>query len=171
MCRLQFDYTRLPLQGMLQETLSVIHKVLTMDTEGLKKIWEDPITRAQFKLQLNDMWVMMFLSLLVTFIFGKSLDVDKPFNSAEVYKEVKKMGPLKNLTYNVLSGALTDSQLQNILGSFTSKPPILSSAQRFISSSANVLTGDISMVNWMTKNFGVIRDFEGIAETMDDKYR
>lgn len=54
-CRLYFDYNSLPLQGMLQESLKMYKKILTLDTEGIKELWKDPTTRAMFRLQLHDL--------------------------------------------------------------------------------------------------------------------
>lgn len=37
-CRLYFDYSGLPMQGMLQESCKVYKSLLTMDREKLKKV-------------------------------------------------------------------------------------------------------------------------------------
>ena len=65
-----------------------------------------------------------------------------------IYKSaVKKAGPTSNLAYNVIAGSMADSQLPNIITSFTDRPPSISSAQRFVTSSMKVITGDASAAN------------------------
>lgn len=78
---------------------------------------------------------MAFLTFVVNLIFGSAEDVDQPANPTKVYQAVKKAGPIENLTYNVLTGSMSDSQLFNIIGSFTDRPPVISAAQRFATSS------------------------------------
>ena len=170
-CRLYYDYTGLPMQGMLQESMNVYKSVLSFDQDKINEIWSDPTTRAMFKLQLHDLWLMAFMTVLVTFIFGSALDVDKPLNQKKVLSAVKKAGPTSNLAYNVIAGSMADSQLPNIITSFTDRPPSISSAQRFVTSSMKVITGDASAANWMTRNVGMLRDFQGLTENLDNQLK
>ena len=56
------------------------------------------------------------------------------------------MGPIENLTYNVIAGSIDDFQLTNILGSFANRPAVLTSAQKMVVTSMNVITGKANMV-------------------------
>lgn len=168
-CRLYYDYSGMPMQGMLQESWNVYKSLLSMDQEKINEIWSDPTTRAMFKLQLHDMWLMALMSLLVTFIFGSAMDVDKPLDPSKVYSAVKKTGPINNLTYNVITGAMADSQLPNIINAFTDRPPVASALSRFATSTMNVITGDASIAGWATRNIGAIRDFQGLADNLKNQ--
>lgn len=78
---------------------------------------------------------MAFLTFIVNLIFGSAEDVDDPTNYAKVYQAIKKTGPVENLAYNVITGSMADSQLFNIVSSFTDRPPVISAVQRFAKSS------------------------------------
>ena len=86
------------------------------------------------------------LGLFVTFIFGSAFDLDNPASKNEVRKALRDMGPIENLSYNVIAGSIDDFQLTNILGSFANKPALLTSAQRMVVTSMNVITGKANMV-------------------------
>ena len=161
--RLYFDYSGLPMQGMLQESVKVWKSLLSFNQEKINEVWSDPTTRAMFKLQLHDLWLMMFMTALVTFIFGEITDTNEPLNAKKVSAAVRKMGPVENLTYNVITGSMADSQLGNIIASFGDKPPTIGSLQRFGSSSMKVILGDASIAEWLTRNVGMLRDFQGLA--------
>lgn len=167
-CRLYYDYEGLPMQGMLQETVKVYKALLDFATpEGrqkLKEAWADPTTRTMFKLQWHDLFVAAMLTWLVTFLFGTAEDVDEPLNAQKVRAAVRKAGPLENFTYSVITGSLADSQLQNILGSFTDDPPTVVALQKFGKTTMGLLTGDYSIAYWITKNIGALGDFQGMAE-------
>lgn len=141
-CRLYFDYDQLPFQGMLQANLKFMKAVLTWNQEDINKLWKDPTTRAMLKLSLNDMWINMFVLMLINTIFGSSADVENPaLNPAKVRTAMANKGPLESLAYNVLAGALQDSQLTNILGSFAQDPPLISNMQRLIKSTGSLMFG------------------------------
>lgn len=168
-CKLYYDYEGLPMQGMLQESIKVYKSILGLSEEKFSEIWKDPTTRAMFKLQIHDMWIMAFLSFLVNLIFGSAEDVDNPADPAAVYKAVKKMGPIENLAYNVITGSMADSQLPNIINAFTDKPPVLSALKRFANTSMNMITGDCNVTYWLTQNVGALRDFQGMVDTMNNQ--
>lgn len=167
-CRLYYDYSGLPMQGMLQESLKVYKSLITMDRQKLKELWSDPTTRAMFKLQLHDLWLMAFLTMLVTLIFGDAEGVDEPLNPIKVRAAVKKAGPIENFAYNIITGSMADSQLGNILSSFTDKPPMISALKRFGTSSMKMITGNASIAWWLTKNIGILSDFQGMAEVYNN---
>ena len=120
------------------------------------------------QLALHDTFLMGFLGLLVTFIFGSAFDLDNPASKNEVRKALRDMGPIENLTYNVIAGSIDDFQLTNILGSFANRPALLTSAQKLAVTSMNVITGKANMVYWATQNFGLIKDFQGAAKHLTD---
>lgn len=167
-CRLFYDYEGLPMQGMLQESFNFLKNVLTWNTEDLKRMLDDPTSRAMLQLAFHDTFIMGFLGLLVTFIFGSAFDLDNPASKNEVRKALRDMGPIENLTYNVIAGSIDDFQLTNILGSFANRPALLTSAQKMVATSMNVITGKANMVYWATQNFGLIRDFQGAAKHLTD---
>ena len=107
---------------------------------------DDPTSRAMLQLAFHDTFIMGFLGLLVTFIFGSAFDLDNPASRSEVRKALRDMGPIENLSYNVIAGSIDDFQLTNILGSFANKPALLTSAQKMVATSMNVITGKANMV-------------------------
>ena len=88
---------------------------------------------------------MAFLTMLVNLIFGDAEGVDEPLNPTKVRAAVKQAGPIENFAYNIITGSMADSQLGNILGSFTDKPPMISALTRFGTSSIKMITGDASI--------------------------
>ena len=121
------------------------------------------------KLCFNDMWVTLFMLMIVNTIFGQSEDVENPgVNWEKVRLAMKDKGPMENLAYAVLTGAMQDSQLNNILGQFGQDPPLISNAQRLIKSTTNLMFGKSSTAYWVTQNVGMLRDFQGIAKTLND---
>lgn len=88
------------------------------------------------------MWITMFMLMLVNTIFGNTADVENPaLNPSKVRTAMGNKGPLESLSYNVLAGALQDSQLTNILGSFAQDPPLVSNMQRLIKTTGNMMFG------------------------------
>lgn len=164
--RLYYDYTGLPMEGMLQESWKVYKSILSLDSEKIKQIWSDPTTRAMFKLQLHDLWFMAAMTLIVTLIVGNLFDANEPLNVQSVRRAAKKVGPFQSFAYDVITGSMADSQLPNILNSFTDRPPVVTAVQRFGTSSWKVITGDANVGYWMTRNIGALRDFEGLVSDM-----
>ena len=167
-CRQYYEYTGMPMEGMLQSSWSFTRALFTMDGEELKALWEDPTKRTMLKLMLHDQFLMMLAGFLITFIFGRGLDADKPLNPFEVRKLAKQAGPATSFAYNVLAGSVEDAQFQNLMTNFSNKPPFIVAAQRLGTSSWDLLTGDSNLVHWATKNFGAVRDFEGLAAQLND---
>ena len=168
-CRLYFDYDQMPFQGMLQASLKFAKAVLTWNQEDINKMWSNPTTRAMLKLCFNDMWVTLFMLMIVNTIFGQSADVENPgVNWEKVRLAMRDKGPMENLAYAVLTGAMQDSQLNNILGQFGQDPPLISNAQRLIKSTTNLMFGKSNIAYWVTQNVGMFRDFQGIAKTLND---
>lgn len=121
------------------------------------------------KLCFNDMWVTLFMLMIVNTIFGQSADVENPgVNWEKVRLAMRDKGPMENLAYAVLTGAMQDSQLNNILGQFGQDPPLISNAQRLIKSTTNLMFGKSNIAYWVTQNVGMFRDFQGIAKTLND---
>lgn len=166
--RLYFDYEGIPMEGMLQEQLYMLKSLATMNVgEFVKTMKEDPIKRGYWLLGMHDMWVMMLMEFLVTFVFGSIFEVehkDGKRYKAEVRQAMRKVDPGSQLLYNVLIGSFADSQFPNVIGSFTDKPPVLMAAQRFGRSSWNLITDDHNLGYFLTQNFGALRDFQGIAK-------
>lgn len=166
---LYYDYTGLPMQGMLQESFKVYKSLLSFNSETIKEVWSDPTTRAMFKLQIHDLWFMAMMTLIVNWIAAGIFDVDKPTDYAAVRRAAKKTGPLESFAYDIITGSMADSQLPNILNSFTDKPPVVSALERFATSSWKVITGDQNLAYWTTRNVGALRDFEGLVTRVTDK--
>ena len=168
-CRLYYDYTGMPMQGMLQESWKFISALYKLDSEKLKKLWNDPTSRIMFQLAMHDTFFMGLMIFLTNIIFGNIEDVKNPvINPSKVYQAVKKTGPIENLVYNVINGSMSDFMFTNIINSFTDKPPVISAANRFITSSMNLITGNSSITNWLTKNIGMLRDFEGLTDQINN---
>lgn len=168
-CRLYYDYTGMPMQGMLQETCKFISALSKLDSEKLKELWNDPTSRIMFQLAMHDTFFMGLMIFLTNIIFGNIEDVKNPgINPSKVYQAVKKTGPIENLVYNVINGSMSDFMFTNIINSFTDKPPVISAANRFITSSMNLITGNSSITNWLTKNIGMLRDFEGLTDQINN---
>lgn len=167
-CRLLFAYEGSPMQGIFQESLNVYKSLLTMNPEKIKKVWSDPTTRAMFMLQLHDLWFLGLMTFLVTYIFGTMEDVNNPLSQRAVYSAMRKAGPVESLAYNVLAGSMADFSLPNILGSIADKPPVISAITKFATTSMNLITGDSSVTNWLTRNIGAIRDLEGLTNMIDE---
>lgn len=161
--RLYYDYSGLPMEGMLQESFKVYKAILSMDSEKIKEIWSDPTTRAMFKLQIHDLWFMAAMTFILTLIAGNLFDANDPLSKESVRRAAKKIGPLQSFAYDVITGSMADSQLPNILNSFTDRPPVVTALQRFGTSSWKVITGDANIGYWMTRNIGALRDFEGLV--------
>ena len=164
--RLYYDYTGLPMEGMLQESCKVYKSILSMDSEKIKEVWSDPTTRAMFKLQIHDLWFMAVMTFILTLIAGNLFDANEPLSKESVRRAAKKIGPMQSFAYDVITGSMADSQLPNILNSFTDRPPVVTALQRFGTSSWKVITGDANIGYWMTRNVGALRDFEGLVSDM-----
>lgn len=57
----------------------------------------------------------------------------KPYVNT-VASKMRAQDPYGQLTYNVLAGSFVDSQLPNIVQSFTDKPPVAVALERFATS-------------------------------------
>lgn len=166
-CQLYYDYTGLPLQGMLQESFKVVKTALSFDQKKLNEVWSDPTTRSMFWLQLHDLWFMAFMTLIINMILSNWLEIDNPklLNNSKFRSQLRaKANPLEGFTYDVITGSLADSQLPNILNSFTDRPPMITAVQRFVKSSYDVIIGDQNLAYWATRNFGALRDFESLVK-------
>ena len=161
--RLYYDYEGIPMNGLLWESAHFVKTVLTWDQEELDRIWNDPVERGYLLLALHDQFIMMLLTLLVTFITGEFADVDEPLNAQKVRNAVKMMGPTEQLAYNVVWGSLKDSQFQNILGNFAQNPPVVTQVQRFVTSNWQVITRKHTIPYAFTSNIGAIRNFQGLV--------
>lgn len=160
---LYYDYEGIPLNGLLQESWRFLKDVATMNQEDLNEMWNDPTHRGLLMLALHDQFVMMLMTLLVTFLTGTLADVDEPLNEAKVRSAVRNRGPIDQLTYNVIWGSLQDSQFHNILGNFAQNPPMVTQISKFLKSSWQVIAGDHDLPYALTQNVGMIRNFQGMA--------
>lgn len=161
--RLYFDYEGIPMNGLLWESAHFVKSIITMDQEEMNRIWNDPVERGYLLLAMHDQFIMMLLTLLVTFITGEFADLDEPLNERKVRNAVKTMGPAEQLAYNVVWGSLQDSQFQNILGNFAQNPPMVTQISRFVSSNWQVITGKHTIPYIFTSNIGAIRNFQGLV--------
>ena len=109
---------------------------------------------------------MAAMTLIVTLITGNLFDAKEPLSVQSVRRAAKKVGPFQSFAYDVITGSMADSQLPNILNSFTDRPPVVTAVQRFGTSSWKVITGDANVGYWMTRNIGALRDFEGLVSDM-----
>ena len=122
-----------------------------------------------FQLAIHDTFFIGLMIFLTNLIFGNIEDVKNPgINPSKVYQAVKKTGPVENLVYNVINGSMSDFMFTNIINSFTDKPPVISAVNRFVTSSTNLITGNSSITNWLTKNIGMLRDFEGLTDQINN---
>ena len=158
-----YDYEGIPLNGLLQESWRFLKDIGTMNQEDLNELWNDPTHRGLLMLALHDQFVMMLMTLLVTFLTGTMADVNEPLNESKVRNAVRNMGPVEQLTYNVVWGSLQDSQFHNILGNFAQNPPMVTQVSKFLKSSWQVIAGDHELPYALTQNVGMIRNFQGIA--------
>lgn len=100
--RVYYDYEGIPMNGILWESATFMKHLLTLDGEKLKEMWNNPVDRGYLLIGLHDQFIMMLLAFIVTFITGEFADVDEPTNPAKVRAAIRKMGPVEQLTYNVL---------------------------------------------------------------------
>lgn len=166
--RVYYDYEGIPMNGILWESASFLKSLLTMDGEKLKEMWNNPVDRGYLLIGLHDQFIMMLLAFIVTFITGEFADIDEPLDTSKVRAAVKKMGPIEQLTYNVLWGATQDSQFNNIIGSFAQNPPLITQVQKFGTSAWQVVTGTHSIPYLFTNNIGAFRNFQGLVTTAED---
>lgn len=165
--KLYFDYSGIPMEGMIQEQLSFGKYLMSLDEEGLKDLWNDPIRRGYFLLGMHDWWIMMLMSFLTTFVLGNIFNIEKKdgeLYTKTVVKQVRDIDPGSQLLYNVLVGSMADSQLPNLVSSFTDKPPVIGAVSKFATSSFKLMTGDSNLGYYLTQNLGIARDFQGIAK-------
>lgn len=166
--RVYYDYEGIPMNGILWESATFMKHLLTLDGEKLKEMWNNPVDRGYLLIGLHDQFIMMLLAFIVTFITGEFADVDEPTNPAKVRAAIRKMGPVEQLTYNVLWGSTQDSQINNIIGNFTQNPPLITQIQRFGTSCWQAVTGTHSIPYIFTNNIGAIRNFNGLVLTAED---
>ena len=159
---LYYEYEGIPMNGLLHESWQFVKDVLTWNQEDLKEIWNDPTRRGLLMLALHDWLIMAILSMITTFITGEFADVDEPLNAYKVRAAVRNMGPIDQLTYNVIWGSMQDSQPQNILGNFAQQPPLVTQIAKFVTSCNQIVTGKHSFPYAVTQNVGMIRNFQGM---------
>lgn len=170
--RLYFDYEGIPMEGMLGEQLQFVKSLVTLDTKGFSELWHDPIRRGYFLLGCHDMWLMVLMGILVNFIFGNIYDIekkDKQLYATTVRRQIRDVDPTGQLLYNVLTGSFLDTQLPQILGQFTDRPPVITAATKFGQSTLKLFEGESSLPYWTTQNWGMFRDFQGITKRALEK--
>lgn len=174
--RVYYDYEGIPMEGLFQEFLHFGKALAKMDFKTFKELWDNPTDRGFFLLALHDQFLMALLMMLATFVFGNVADAEHPWNIAEVSKEIKKMGPLQQVAFNVIEGSTVDAQFiglgkgnQGILQGMASNPPTLTAIQRFISTNARMINGKQSLPFTAAQNIGAIRTFQGVLKNIDPK--
>ena len=174
--RVYYDYEGIPMEGLFQEFLHFGKALAKMDFKTFKELWDNPTDRGFFLLALHDQFLMALLMMLATFVFGNVADAEHPWNIAEVSREMKKMGPLQQVAFNVIEGSTVDAQFiglgggnQGILQGMASNPPTLTAVKRFISTNARMINGKQSLPFTAAQNIGAIRTFQGVLKDIDPR--
>lgn len=132
-------------EGILYSMISYIKAFGKLDYKEFQKLWNDETKRANLFLFIHDMGIMLLLGLLVKAMFS--------------WKELTEDPWIKRCTASILYGSFQDGPIYNIIGGMLGdlNPPIYGTIKNMFNNVGEVLTGDRSLWEGVTENFGALR--------------
>ena len=152
-----------PMEGILFSWMRFTKAIWHRDQTELNELWKNPLYRKNLLMGLWDMFIMSMFVLLVRMLFGL-------FTEEDLSKNITSQNWITQWTYGVLTGSTQDGQIHQILHSmFTDlNPPLIGQIRNFADSCWGVITGDDNIVYAMTRNFGAVREFQGLAKQLSE---
>ncbi len=149
-----------PMEGMFHSSWSVI-KTLN-DPKEFKKIWNNPLKRAQFILSLNDTLLMALMSLILTALFAGIVDEDNWWSSKDVMSATRESGMIPDFGYKVFWGMTQDSNIFNVVSSMFSdvNPPLFTSIKKLASTIGSTLAGNTGLAEAIVSQFGALKPLQ-----------
>lgn len=135
--------------GMLPATWGFLTKICTLDTEGFRELWNNPIDRGQLLNGLMDtLGLMLFLALL-KITYGEDVITNKADQDWWT-----------QWSYGVLTGFAEDGPINMVLGSVVQGiiPPAFQSVKQWAQTAHGVLTGDRELSQAIITTFGATRE-------------
>lgn len=159
---IQFDGN--PMEGIFYSMLAFTKSIFTMDWNHLKELWNDPLRRKNLKLGIWDLFIMGLFTALMTLLFSKITGEEN------IAKNITSQNWITQWTYGVLTGSTQDGMIHQILGDMLGdlNPPLVGQLQRFAESTWGIITGDDNVVHAITRNFGAVREFQGLAKQLTE---
>ena len=152
-----------PMEGILFSWMRFTKAIWHRDQTELNELWKNPLYRKNLLMGLWDMFIMSMFVLLVRMLF-------ELFTEEDLSKNITSQNWITQWTYGVLTGSTQDGQIHQILQSmFTDlNPPLIGQIRNFADSCWGVITGDDNIVYAMTRNFGAVREFQGLAKQLSE---
>lgn len=160
-----------PMEGILR-VYCRFGKLLFTDHAQLKKMLEDPQTKALMMMGLSDILFMGLLLMLVTLLFSsahqEALD-GTTINSTELRKVLAKEGNyFEALAYSVIAGAAEDSMIDQTIVSLSNVSSI-ELAKSYWKNTGALLAGNQTAFEYATKSVGALGELRGIASKLADE--
>lgn len=151
-----------PMEGMFHSSWSVI-KTLN-DPKEFKKMWSNPLKKAQFILSLNDTLLMALMSLILTALFAGIVDEDNWWSSKDVMSATRESGMIPDFGYKIFWGMTQDSNIFNVVSSMFSdvNPPLFTSTKKLASTIGSTLAGNTGLAEAIVSQFGALKPLQTI---------
>ncbi len=135
--------------GMLPATWGFLTKICTLDAEGFRKLWNNPIDRGQLLNGLMDTLGLMLFLALIKIAYGE-----------DVISNKSDQDWWTQWSYGVLTGFAEDGPINMVLGSLTQGivPPAFQSVKQWSQTAHGVLTGDRELSQAIITTFGATRE-------------
>lgn len=152
-----------PMEGILFSLMRFTKAIWHRDQAELNELWKNPLYRNNLLMGIWDMLIMSMFVFLVRLLFGL-------FTEEDLSKNITSQNWVTQWTYGVLTGSTQDGQIHQIMQSmFTDlNPPLIGQLRNFTDSCWGVITGDDNIVYAMTRNFGAVREFQGLAKQLSE---
>ena len=148
------------MEGIIYSLFSLVKsfKYFRSNPDEFKRVWNDPVARRNLYAAIHDMVWLSLLSLIIKFLYEALFGDD-------VVKHMKDQSAAIQWSYSVIQGSTQDGSIFRIMKDmFWNQPPIMSSWEKLVNSSVNVIVGDDTIVDFFTTNIGAVREFNNILE-------
>lgn len=159
----------IPMEGMGRSYFKFLKDMKSLNWEGLKEKWDNPVERDNIILGLHDCLLMSLFMLLITGLFGWILG-DGTFETdhTKVAKQMQKNGWGESLAYNIAWGSFNDFPIWKTIGNVFGdmNPSVVTSATKLVSTAGNVIMGDKTLFQAVTNTIGAAADLKGWADVL-----
>ena len=158
----------IPMEGMGRSYVKFVKDILHLNWEDLRKKWNNPIERDNILIGLHDCLLMSLMMMLVTILFGLTIDGEVTTDTQKVARAMQKKGWGASFMYNVAYGSFQDFPFWQTIGSMFGdlNPTVVVSAKRLVQNTGNVITGDKTIMQALTNTIGAAADLRGWANKL-----
>ena len=158
----------IPMEGMGRSYVKFAKDIFKLNWSDLRDKWNNPIERDNILIGLHDCLLMSLMMMLVTILFGLTIDGEVTTDHQKVARAMQKKGWGPSIMYNIAYGSFQDFPFWQTIGSMFGdlNPMVVTSAKRLVQNTGNVITGDKTIMQALTNTVGAVADLRGWANAL-----